>query len=193
MEKYLIVYGSTEGHTRKVADFIAREVRSHGFDATVRDSLKEESIAPDVGYDGILVGASVHQGKHQSSVIHFVETNLEVLQALPSVFFSVSLEAALPGDEHQAAAERYISEFLEQTGWHPEQTWSVAGALRYTHYDFFKRFVMKLIARREGQDTDTAQDHEYTDWYALERRVEYFLKETHDRHEKARTAAQERE
>lgn len=192
MEKYLIVYGSTEGHTRKVADFIAREIRSHGFAATVRDSLQDEPIPRGTEYDGILIGASVHQGTHQPSVHHFVKQHLKTLQAVPSVFFSVSLEAALPGDEHQAEAERYITEFLEQTGWKPHQTWSLAGALRYTHYDFFKRFVMKLIARRKGQDTDTTKDFEYTDWDALERNVEYFLKETHERYEQARTAAQDR-
>ncbi len=40
----------------------------------------------------------------------------------------------------------------------------IAGALKYTQYNWFIRWVMKGIARKEGGSTDTSRDHEYTDW-----------------------------
>jgi len=40
----------------------------------------------------------------------------------------------------------------------------IAGALKYTQYNFFIKWVMKGIARKEGGSTDTSRDHEYTDW-----------------------------
>jgi menaquinone-dependent protoporphyrinogen oxidase len=40
----------------------------------------------------------------------------------------------------------------------------VAGALRYTQYDFFKKFTLRMIAKRAGGSTDTSHDTEYTDW-----------------------------
>ena len=50
-----------------------------------------------------------------------------------------------------------------------------AGALVYTQYGWFKRRVMRVIARREGGDTDMTHDHEYTDWQA----VEQFARDVH--------------
>ena len=51
----------------------------------------------------------------------------------------------------------------------------LAGALNYTQYDYFKRLLMHLIAKQRGRSTDTAHDHEYTDWDDLTRFVEEFL------------------
>jgi len=67
---------------------------------------------------------------------------------------------------------RMTDVFLAETGWHPEHIEAVAGALRYTKYNFVLRFVMKQIAKRAGGSTDTSRDHEYTDWAALDRLVD---------------------
>jgi menaquinone-dependent protoporphyrinogen oxidase len=56
-------------------------------------------------------------------------------------------------------------------------TTQIAGALKYTQYDFFKRLIMKMIAKREGQTTDTSKDYEYTDWNAVKKfTLEFALK-----------------
>ena len=62
-------------------------------------------------------------------------------------------------------------------GWHPERVVPVAGALRYSQYNFLVRFVMKRIARKSGGSTDTTRDHDYTDWAALDRFVSEFADE----------------
>jgi menaquinone-dependent protoporphyrinogen oxidase len=43
-----------------------------------------------------------------------------------------------------------------------------AGAFRFTRYGFLKRWVLRYIAYRRGQPTDTSQDYELTDWTALQ-------------------------
>jgi menaquinone-dependent protoporphyrinogen oxidase len=53
----------------------------------------------------------------------------------------------------------------------------VAGAFRYTEYDFFKRWAMKLIAREHGQPTDTSKDYELTDWSRLDAFCQRFITE----------------
>ena len=50
-----------------------------------------------------------------------------------------------------------------------------AGALRFTEYDFFKRWIMRSIAEKEGHTVDTGKDIEYTDLAALKDFVEDFL------------------
>lgn len=172
MAKLLIVYGTTEGHTRKIAGKIAEAARESGHTAHVIDA----SLHPSpFGYDAVVVAASLHQMRHQASVEHFVRENLRTLRDLPTAFFSVSLTAALPEPEHQAEAQACVDDFLHRTHWRPMTTFLVAGALLYTKYDFFKRLVLKHIARQYGRSTDTTRDHELTDWPKLWRDTETFL------------------
>lgn len=165
MARILIVYGTTEGHTRSIARRIAATVMAHGHLPTVVDAT-EPRIATD-GYDACIVCASIHQGKHQSAVMHFVRDNLAFLDAIPTAFYSVSLTAALADPEQQAAARACADEFARDTAWCPGHIFLVAGALKYTQYDFMKRMLMRLIAQRNGGDTDTTHDYEYTDWTRL--------------------------
>jgi menaquinone-dependent protoporphyrinogen oxidase len=62
-----------------------------------------------------------------------------------------------------------IDVFVKETGWRPERTLPVAGALTYSRYNIFVRFVMKRIARAAGAPTDTSRDYEFTNWPALDR------------------------
>ena len=64
---------------------------------------------------------------------------------------------------------------LDRTGFDPDLVGLFAGALVYTQYGWFKRRVMRVIARREDGDTDTSHDHEYTDWQS----VEQFARDVH--------------
>jgi len=165
MARILIVYGTTEGHTRSIARRIAATVMAHGHMATVVDATEPRIATP--GYHACIVCASIHQGKHQSAVMHFVRDNLAFLDAVPTAFFSVSLTAALPEPDQQAAARGCADEFAHDSGWSPGNIFLVAGALKYTEYDFMKRILMRLIAQRKGGDTDTTHDYEYTDWTRL--------------------------
>ncbi len=74
-----------------------------------------------------------------------------------------------------AEVEKMIDSFLTETGWRPIFVKPVAGALAYSKYGFFMRFVMKQIARKAGGDVDTSRDYEYTDWKALDRLVDQFV------------------
>lgn len=165
-----ICYGTTDGQTAEVAEFIADLVRDRGHQAIVVD-LKAPTGEALAGVDAVFVGASIHVNKHEAYVVDFVRDNLETLQDLPGVFFSVSLSAY--GDAEQGA--RYIEEFCAETGWQPTGTLAVAGALRYTSYGMLKRQLMKQIARDKGLSTDTRSDAVYTDWNRVRSFTEQFL------------------
>jgi menaquinone-dependent protoporphyrinogen oxidase len=172
MARILVVYGTTDGHTRKVARFISQVAREHGHLLSVLDaSLNPE---PD-GYDAVVVAASVHQLRHQSSVIHFAAHHRHLLNAIPTAFFSVSLAAALSDPHHQVEAREVAEQLLAETRWRPGAVKLVAGALLYTQYDWMKRMLMRMLARHDGRDTDTTRDWEYTDWNLLRGDVEEFL------------------
>lgn len=171
--KVLIVYGTTEGQTRKISEWIAERIRRIGHDAEPHDSASLSADLDVGGYDAVIVAASVHQHSYQSSLVHFVKEHLAQLQVNPTAFLSVSLSSVL--DEDQREAQGYVDQFLTETGWHPTQTELVAGALVYTQYDFFKRQIMKLILWKGGGPTDANQDYEFTDWDALSSFVDSFL------------------
>jgi menaquinone-dependent protoporphyrinogen oxidase len=175
MLRLLVVYGTTEGQTRKIADRMAEIARQAGHEVTETDTA---SLPPDFSmepYDAVLIGASVHEGRHQRSVVELVQKFAPTLQRRPSAFFSVSLTAALDDEEHRKETRACVASFLEETGWRPAMTSAVAGALLYTRYSFLKRMAMKLIAERQGHPTDTSRDYEYTDWDAVRRFVTDFL------------------
>jgi menaquinone-dependent protoporphyrinogen oxidase len=115
-------------------------------------------------------------GKHKNCVRDFVRENRDTLERLPSAFFSVSLAAHDDTDEARKEVAGYVEQFVQQTGWRPGKVGVFAGALLYTRYGFFKRWVMKKIAHNKGNpDTDTSLDYVYTDWEGVTRFAEEFL------------------
>ena len=124
MANIYIPYGSVEGQTARIVEYIAELVRAHGHEAETVD-LKHSGNSIPSGHDAVIVAASVHMGKHEGYVVDFVRTNRAELERLPSALISVSLAAH--GDEHDA--EGFVTEFEEQTGWHPAHVGIFAGAL----------------------------------------------------------------
>jgi menaquinone-dependent protoporphyrinogen oxidase len=172
MTKVLILFGTTEGQTARIADFIAEVIRGHGHEVEAVDIRDvRDPIAYD--YHGVIVGASIHMGKHDKHVVEFVRNNRDMLERLPSGFFSVSLAAH--GDTQEA--EDYVEQFEQETGWRPAMIALFGGALLYTHYGFVKRRIMKKIATdKPGHlGTDTSRDYVYTEWDGVRRFAEDFL------------------
>lgn len=173
--KFLIVYGTTEGQTRKIAYYMAKVLQNSGHNVLVAEAI-EEPPSP-IEFDAVLIGASIHIGAYQSAVTHYIKNYLNILNSTPGAFFSVCLAIASDiEDEHQEVA-RITKTYLDKVGWRPNSVIQIAGALKYTQYNFFKRLLMKMIAKKEGRTTDTAQDYEYTDWEAVKTFVLEFEKE----------------
>ncbi len=178
MANILIVYATTEGHTRKIAQTIGGQIRAAGHDTEIVDSA---DIRPDLTlrvFDGFVLLGSLHQGFHQRSLVHFVKAHAEDLSKAPSAFLSVSLTAAHKEGDHQDELDKCAEVFFEQTGWRPTVWAPVAGALKYLEYDWLKRMVLRAISKSAGGDIDTSQDYEYTNWAELEQFIGRFLAES---------------
>jgi menaquinone-dependent protoporphyrinogen oxidase len=174
MAKILIVYGTTEGQTAKIAEHVADVGRRLGHEVVVGQAGEvDEAELP--GCDAVIVGGSLHEGRYQRAVGDFLERNRATLRSLPGAFFSVSLGAASENAAERNEVRRIMSSFVEQSGWGPKFTESFAGALRYTRYSWLKRALMKHIAGKEGGDVDTSRDFEYTDWNQVTRFAESFI------------------
>lgn len=172
MADVAIVYETVDGQTAKAADHMALALRRRGHEVTVRDARRARRLDPRA-YDGVIIGGPVHVGRYPPSLAEFVRAHLEALNERPSAFFSLSLRIRA-GEEGRHEAEGYVDSFLRDTGWRPGVTGSFAGALAYRRYGFLKRWMMRSIARRSGNETDTSRDYEYTDWDAVARFAEEF-------------------
>lgn len=162
MSRILVLYGTTEGHTRKVANAIGDTLRAGGLDV---DVIHVDETEPDPShYGAVIVAASVHAGGYQKPVANWVRAHAEQLDRLPSAFVSVCLSILSKNEAGKKEAEAIPQRFLGSTQWHPAIVKIVAGALLYTRYNFFIRWMMKRIVATAGGDTDTSRDHEYTDW-----------------------------
>lgn len=138
MARVLLAYGTAEGHTAKIAEHMAETLRALGHEAEVRPIGKIGPGGP-ADYDALVVGGSLHQGRHQRDVRAFVARHAGLLDARPSAFFSVSLAAASRNTAEREAAMRIAKTFVEASAWRPNGIASFAGALMYTRYGWFKR------------------------------------------------------
>lgn len=184
MQTILVVYATREGHTRRIAEHVAEGLRKHSIAVEILDARESEEPLDLSKFSATILAASVHLGRHEKEMVRFVQRNRAQLEALPSAFLSVSLsEAGVESEdttaEHRAQAARDVARimdaFFQRTGWHPDRSHAVAGALLYTEYNLLVRWVMRGIAKHEGGSTDTSRDHVYTDWDALDRFVDAFV------------------
>lgn len=175
MAKILIVYGTVEGQTRKIAAFVNDHLCRRRNDVRLVDAADAPKGLDPADYDAVIVAASVHMGRHQGAAVHFVKSHLDALRKRPCAFVSVSLHAMSEDPDDRAEMLRYVDLFREETGWTPDAVCYAAGALRFTRYDFFKKLAARRVAQERGVAPDAQGDYEFTDWTALTRFVDEFV------------------
>ena len=168
MSDVLMVFGTSHGQTGKVVGRIADRLNERGHHCTLwnADALPAHPRLDQ--FDFLLLAGSVRYGKHQAALGDFVRWNVARLNRRPAAFVSVC--GALAGDwaEGKAEARKYVEDFCRDTGWTPGMTRSFAGAVCYTRYGVFTRWIMRMVSWRTGRPTDTSRDWEFTDWKAVD-------------------------
>src|SRR5436190_23756650 len=134
MARILVLYGTTEGQTAKVARALAARLTVEGMET---DVLEAGTGNPEpAAYDGVIVAASMHARGYQKRVGKWLRAHVNDLNVLPTAFVSVCLSVLSKEengrDEARAIPRRYVDGF----GWQPTMVKVVAGALPYTQYNF---------------------------------------------------------
>jgi menaquinone-dependent protoporphyrinogen oxidase len=170
MARILVVYGTREGQTARIAARIAERMRSAGHEVDAYN-LAEVHPHPRVeGYDAVLVGASVHSGGFEKEVRRWVGDHADQLSSRRNAFFTVSLSAVTHDETHDKQIADVVDYFVEHTDWRPMRVVNFAGALQYSKYNWFLKRIMRRIVRKEAGEryTDMTHDYDLTRWEAVD-------------------------
>lgn len=172
--RMLVIYGTTEGQTAKIAGALAATLRTYGVSVDLAEAGPAWDPAPE-DYAAVIVAASVHAGGYQRPLRRWVRSHAKDLQVRPTAFVSVCLAIVKPTPEVIRDLAAIMGRFFEATGWTPKETKSVAGALPYSKYGWLKRRLMRRIVAKAKGDTDMTRDYEYTDWDDLRTFAQRFV------------------
>jgi menaquinone-dependent protoporphyrinogen oxidase len=171
--RVLIAYGSSHGHTARIAARIAARLQQLGHDVTVTDRLLRTRAA---AFDAVIVGARVHGTRYPWRISRFIRRNRRALEALPSAFFSVSL-LQLSRKSRQANATLALPRrATARLGWTPDLTEVFGGALRWKEqYGKLKPLGVWMWRLSLGPMIDSRLSEQvFTDWQAVDRFTDTF-------------------
>jgi menaquinone-dependent protoporphyrinogen oxidase len=168
--RYLLIYGTTEGQTRKIAEFCSDRLAEAGYQVEIHDSRRRMVHLDISSFDAVILAGSVHQRTHQETLTNFVIAHRAQLQKIPTLLISVSLSIAFENGEDEA--KNYVREFVDYTGFEPNDVALVAGALRFDQYDYYMNQIVEHVVLDNREDI--SEDREFTDWNVLGDTVDAF-------------------
>ncbi|XTZ38388.1 menaquinone-dependent protoporphyrinogen IX dehydrogenase [Salmonella enterica] len=160
--KTLILFSTRDGQTREIASCLASELKEKG----IYTDVVNLNRAPEIewnNYERVVIGASIRYGHFHPALDQFVKKHQQVLNQLPSAFFSVNLVARKP-EKSAPQTNSYTRKFLLASPWKPDECAVFAGALRYPRYRWYDRLMIQLIMKMTGGETNTSKEVVYTDW-----------------------------
>ena len=170
MPDTLIIYSSTDGHTKIICKRLTNSFEDGNKIKIV--SLDEAKKYELSDFNKIIIGASIRYGNYSKKLYKFVDLNKDVLNQKQSVFFSVNVVARKP-EKSTPDTNPYINKFLKISSWRPKKIGVFAGKVDYPNYNFFDKYTIKFIMFITKGPTDTSKSYEFTDWS----RVDQFAKE----------------
>ena len=166
----LIIYSSTDGHTKTICERISNFLNNENEIKIM--SLDEATNFDLSAFNKIIIGASIRYGKHSKKLYKFIRLNKNILDQKQSIFFSVNV-VARKSEKNTPETNPYIKKFLKISNWKPKKIGVFAGRVDYPNYGFFDKYVIKFIMFLTNGPTDTSQSYEFTDWS----KVDEFAKE----------------
>lgn len=173
-----ILYESRHGQTKKIAQKIQDQMVKQSVTVSLarcRDKNARDLISKA---DALLFGSSIQMGKVDSHLIKLIRSSTSEINKKPNGLFLVSLANKTQTAESKEHVKTYFSAVTDSTGWKPGATLSCSGALPFTRYNFFIRFMLKQIGKKQGENYDTSKDYEYTDFTEVETFALTFIPKT---------------
>ena len=166
MAKILILYSTTDGHTREICKRLKKVIENTGNQVTLIDVGNAGPVVL-ASFDKIVIGASIRYGKHSPAIYDFVKENTHSLDRKPNAFFSVNV-VARKAEKNTPETNPYLKKFLKQIAWKPKMLAVFAGKIDYQKYSFWDRSMIRFIMWITRGPTDPKTNIEFTDWNQVE-------------------------
>jgi len=166
MADILIIYSTTDGHTREICLRLQNIIENTGNQVTLVDV--GDAAAVDLeSFDKIVIGASIRYGKHSPAIYEFIKDNTQLLDRKPNAFFTVNV-VARKAEKNTPDTNPYLIKFLRQISWQPNNLAVFAGKIDYQRYGFLDRSMIRFIMWMTKGPTDPSTNIEFTDWHQVE-------------------------
>ena len=161
MSSFLVIYSSTDGHTKTICERIKNFLSSGNLVElfSIEDAKKIDLSK----FEKIIIGASIRYGKHSKELYNFIKLNKKILDQKKCAFFSVNV-VARKIEKNTPDTNPYIKKFLKISKWKPNKINVFAGKVDYPNYNLIDKYIIKFIMFITNGPTDTSQSHEFTDW-----------------------------
>jgi len=177
MLRILVTYDTSDGQTEKVAHHVARQIERRGQAARLvnLDSPDDKSEIGD--FDASFIIGAVHGGQHSQRLTEFVRSSKQSIERTSNAFLSVSLSAASHETTDKLDAEAFMQEFERETGWTPQYSMQVAGALHERQFGWFQRTIVRVLLKQRNIVPEPSGETELTNWPALDDFVRMFVEQ----------------
>lgn len=166
MAKIIIIYSTTDGHTREICERLTQVIEQQDHQTTLM-SVEDTLTVDMTPFDKIVLGASIRYGRHSKRIYAFIKRNEKILDSKPNAFFSVNVVARKP-EKNQPDTNPYLKKFLKQISWQPKELAVFAGKIDYQRYHFWDRLMIRLIMWMTKGPTDPKTVVEFTNWKQVE-------------------------
>jgi menaquinone-dependent protoporphyrinogen oxidase len=166
MNRVLIAYSTTDGHTPRICERLKQVIEQQGHSATVVALAQAEALDLP-SFNTVVIGASIRYGKHQPQVAQFIARHQALLESKANAFFTVNIVARKP-EKNRPETNPYLIKFLRQITWKPKLLEVFAGKLDYPSYGFVDRTMIRFIMLMTKGPTDPTAVVEFTDWQQVE-------------------------
>jgi len=166
MNRILIAYSTTDGHTPRICERLKQVIEQQGHAATVV-ALAQADALDLPSFDTLVIGASIRYGKHQPQVAQFIARHQALLESKANAFFTVNIVARKP-EKNRPETNPYLIKFLRQISWKPQLLEVFAGKLDYPRYRFVDRFMIRFIMWMTKGPTDPSAVIDFTNWQQVE-------------------------
>jgi menaquinone-dependent protoporphyrinogen IX oxidase len=145
--RILLVYATTQPHTRVIADAVAARLRSHGFAVEIGDA-SEGGMPPPQDYDAVILGGPLGSGQQSRLIETYIEQHLEALAEVPTALFTVSRSGTI----RDLDPDGFLGPFSRAVDWRPDLAAAFAGGEPFPRAGLIVRFANRLGYQEAPRD-----------------------------------------
>jgi menaquinone-dependent protoporphyrinogen oxidase len=153
----LVVYATSSGATRTIAQRVAQTLDSLGMNATL---VNVREAPPAVGFDAVIVGSGIRVAHWHASARHWLKANSSAIRAVPHALFSVGLSAVDPSRQDEAVG--YLATLVADHHLSPVSVAAFPGWYLPERFSLMERGILRIIHAPKGDFRDFAAVTEWT-------------------------------